>query len=140
MRIRIERPGRPCPRTRRLGLKEGPWALDRNWHCPVGWRYTWREDSMDVTLPAQVRRRTSSFVDEYAGAVAPGRVVAVAAVSARHLLRRGTVEPGFFAQWEDRVRRRLILEVCAPTDSSRATPAGTADPLRAAGRGAPPTP
>ncbi len=65
---------------------------------------------MDLTLPTQLRRRTWSFVDEYSGAVAPGRVIAIAVTTARAMWRRRAYDPEFLTAWEASVRRRLSAE------------------------------
>ena len=65
---------------------------------------------MDLTLPTQLRRRTWSFVDEYSGTVAPGRVIAIAVTTARAMGRRRVGGPDFLTAWEASVRRRLSAE------------------------------
>jgi hypothetical protein len=69
------------------------------------------EGSMDVTLPTQVRRMTDALVMEYVGAIPAGRVIAVAAITARSMVRSAGTDADFLERWEERVRRRLTAEL-----------------------------
>jgi hypothetical protein len=66
---------------------------------------------MDVSLPAQVRRRTDALVVEYVGYIPPGRIFSVAARTARSLARTGGADADFLARWESHVRLRLTNEL-----------------------------
>ena len=81
---------------------------------------------MDVSLPAQVRRKTESLAVEYVGAVPPGRVFSVAAMTARSMVRSAGADPDFLERWETRVRRLLTEELAGEL----AHPAGLAARVR----------
>lgn len=62
---------------------------------------------MDARLPAQVRRTAEALVDEYRGSISPGRVMAVAVMTARRELRNREADSQALARWEAKVRVRL---------------------------------
>ena len=66
---------------------------------------------MNVSLPAQVRRKTDALVVEYVGAIPPGRIFSVAAMTARSMVRTQGADPDFLERWEARVRRLLTDEI-----------------------------
>ena len=66
---------------------------------------------MDVSLPAQVRRKTDALVVEYVGAISAGRIFSVAAKTARSMVRTASADPDFLERWEARVRQVLIDEL-----------------------------
>lgn len=87
--------------------------------------------ALPLVVPPDVHRTVQSLVVEYAGAVAPGRVVALAlatAVAERRGgagWRRSRSAPDFLEHWSARTRRRLTEEVAtdlARTASARAHP------------------
>jgi hypothetical protein len=80
-----------------------------------------------MPLPPPLHHKAQVLVAEYAGAVAPGRVIALAVATAMDVRRTDpshrTSSAEFLEQWEDRTRRRLWTELAgdlARTSEQRA--------------------
>lgn len=75
-----------------------------------------------MELSERLHERVQVMVTEYTGALAPGRVIAIAVGAAAQLHRSGGQQPNsddFIQVWEDSARRRLGHQVAAELASLR---------------------